>query len=410
MLSYTPGAKSRPTTEVMVYDVDSPYAGPLKSQFAVLKAHVAGLNPALVTKCITGTEQDFLALMQKARECIQTLHLADTPEAEKQLLEMFRVAIFGYYVLDPLIQDKKISDIKVFDYNRIVVKARGKRYITKLSFLDEADYKDWFERIMRINHLPMSSKTPLQDTTDIKWSKACHIRIDVVLSNASSSGTNIIHLRKVPTTKESWENLKADGMLDDDIITYLADRVLNGYGFLVSGHTGSGKTVLLNKLIDLIPLDQSGLITQANDELFSCHPQMQIEHTVDVGYGDNKTTISLEDELRLGLLQDADNVIVGEVKGGEALYVFILGMSTGSRFMGTIHSDSARDSIHQLARYAENVSRYTEAALEKMVENIPLTLVHMSHYCIDEIVEVDGWDSANQRLNFRDVFKKGGNA
>ena len=57
------------------------------------------------------------------------------------------------------------------------------------------------------------------------------------------------------------------------------------------------------------------------------------------------TEYTLEDELRLGLLQDIDNFIIGEIKGGEALYVFTTAMSTGARFFGTIHANDAASSV-----------------------------------------------------------------
>lgn len=66
------------------------------------------------------------------------------------MLQMFKECVFGYYVLTPLIEAKEVSDIKVLDYNHIVVKAKGKRYIADCSFYSPSDYNDWFMRILRI--------------------------------------------------------------------------------------------------------------------------------------------------------------------------------------------------------------------------------------------------------------------
>lgn len=78
-------------------------------------------------------------------------------------------------------------------------------------------------------------------------------------------------------------------MLDDEMISYLEDRNVSGYGFLISGRGGSGKSTLLNNMIDQIPYNQSVLIVQESDELYSnVHPQMQIEHVLDVKRGNEK--------------------------------------------------------------------------------------------------------------------------
>ena len=176
---------------------------------------------------------------------------------------------------------------------------------------------------------------------------------------------------------------------------------------MISGRGGSGKSTLLNNMIDLIPYDESILVSQESDELYSHeHPQAQFEHTMSVRKNDAVTEYSLEDELRLGLLQDIDNFVIGEIKGGEALYVFTTAMSTGARFFGTIHSNDARSSVTRLAQCARYVSDYPMETLEEMFGGAPFVLIHMSHFSIDEIVEVDGWDEKEKCLKFLTVYEK----
>ena len=392
------------------YEAESIYSDVDRNKrFLQLKANVCDLNPALVTKCITGTEQDFIMLMNRARDFINATFAGIDDEEKKQLLEMFRQCVFGYYILTPLIESKEVSDIKVLDYNHIVVKANGERYLAKVSFFDEADYKSWYERILRIHRLGRAEEYALGHCTDRKGVKNFYLRIDVQLSCVTSTEKNNIHIRKMPKTKLSWEYLKENKMLDDEMIEYLKDRIAAGYGFLISGRGGSGKSTLLNNMIDLIPYNQSVLVSQESDELYSNeHPQIQFEHTMTVRKNDVVTDFSLEDELRLGLLQDIDNFIIGEIKGGEALYVFTTAMSTGARFFGTIHSNDAASSVTRLAQCARYVSDYHMETLEEMLTCMPFVLIHMSHFSIDEILEIDGFDEARRRLNFREVYLKEG--
>ena len=407
-LKYQKKADGSLILEPSLYKVSSVFKeSELTDMFLKLKANVCDLNPALVTKCITGTEQDFIMLMNRAKEFIEFNYPRAGPDEKKKLLDMFQQCVFGYYVLTPLITAKDVSDIKVLDFDHIVVKANGERYVADISFFSEEDYKSWYERIHRIHRLGRAEEFALGHCTDRKGVDAFYLRIDVQHSCITSTEKNNIHIRKMPKEKLTWDYLKENGMLDDEMMEYLADRIGSGYGFLISGRGGSGKSTLLNNMVDWIPFNQSILVSQESDELYSnVHPQIQFEHTMTVRKNDVVTDFTLEDELRLGLLQDIDNFIIGEIKGGEALHVFTTAMSTGARFFGTIHSNDARSSVTRLAQCARYVSDYPMETLEEMLTCMPFVLIHMSHFSIDEIVEIDGWDATNKKLKFAQVFRK----
>ena len=276
-----------------------------------------------------------------------------------------------------------------------------------MSFDSEEDYRTWYDRILRIHRLGKSEEYALNHCTDRKGVDAFYLRIDVQLSCITSTEINNLHIRKMPKEKLSWEYLKDNGMLDDEAMDYLKDRILSGYGFLISGRGGSGKSTLLNNMLDWIPFDESVLVSQESDELYSnVHPQIQFEHTMTVRKNDVVTDFTLEDELRLGLLQDIDNFVIGEIKGGEALHVFTTAMSTGARFFGTIHSNDARTSVRRLVQCARYVSDYPMETLEEMLSAMPFVLIHMSRFSIDEIVEIEGWDAKARKLIFHEVYRK----
>lgn len=407
-LNYEKKSKCKLQLESKIYKFPSIYQDEERNRkFLQLKANVCDLNPALVTKCVTGTEQDFLMLMNRAKDFVITHYTNISEEEKKILLEMFRQCVFGYYVLTPLIESKEVSDVKVLDYNHIVVKANGERYVADISFYDEADYKGWFERMQRIHRLGKGEENALSHCTDRKGVKDFYLRIDAQQACITSTEKNNIHIRKMPKEKYSWEYLKDNGMLNDEMIAYIEDRIGAGYSMLISGKGGSGKSTLLNNVVDIIPFNQSILVSQESDELYSkVHPQIQFEHTMTVKKEGLTMEFSLEDELRLGLLQDIDNFIIGEIKGGEALYVFTTAMSTGARFLGTIHSNDAASSVTRLAQCARYISDYSMETLEEMLTVSPFVLIHMSHFSIDEILEIDGWDDKNKRLIFSEVYRK----
>jgi pilus assembly protein CpaF len=390
------------------YHVSSLYNHPkIHDLFVNLKANVVDLNPALVTKCIQGTEQDFIMLMNKAKDFVGYT-VREDDGLNVILMDLFQECVFGYYVLTPLIKANDVSDIKVYAWNRVTCKANGDRYVTDLSFASEEDYNRWFERILRIHRLQINEESALQHCTDRKGVDNYYLRIDVELKCIVSTENNNIHIRKIPKQKYSWDYLKEQKMLDSEMINYLKDRIASGYSFLISGRGGSGKTALLNNMIDLIPFGESILVSQESDELYSdIHPQIQFEHTMEIKRNGNNTEFTLEDELRLGLLQDIDNFIIGEVKGGEALYVFTTAMSTGARFLGTIHSNNAAGSVRRLAQCARYISDYPMETLEEMLTSTPFCLIHMNHFSIDEILEISRWNQDKMQLEFKRVYKKG---
>lgn len=407
-LKYKKYSDGKLLSESKNYQVESIFnQTELNKKFLQLKVNICDLNPALVKKCIVGTEQDFILLMNRARQFVENAFPMSEEEEKKQLLEMFQQCIFGYYVLTPLILAKDVSDIKVLSYDHIVVKANGKRYVSDVKFFSEEDYKTWYERVHRIQGLERTAEHALGHCTDRKGVEAYYLRIDVQHACITSTGQNNIHIRKMPKEKLTWDYLKENNMLDDEMMEYLIDRTLAGYGFLISGRGGSGKSTLLNNMLDLISFEESILVSQESDELYSnVHPQIQFEHTMTIRKNEVVKDFTLEDELRLGLLQDIDNFVIGEIKGEEALHVFTTALSTGARFFGTIHANDARSSVTRLAQCARYVSDYPMETLEEMLTCMPFVLIHMSHFSIDEIVEVEGWNKKEKKLNFIEIFRK----
>ena len=154
---------------------------------------------------------------------------------------------------------------------------------------------------------------------------------------------------------------------------------------------------------------ESVLVVQESDELYSdIHPQIQFEHTMEMKKNGESIAYSLEDLLRLGLLQDIDNFVVGEIKGGEALHVFTTALNTGARFFGTIHSNSAPASVRRLVQLARYVSDYPMETLEEMLSCMKFSLIYLRRFSVVEIYEIAGWDSEKMQLKYNLVYKKKG--
>jgi pilus assembly protein CpaF len=194
------------------------------------------------------------------------------------------------------------------------------------------------------------------------------------------------------------------GFFTKDIADYLKKRVTEGGGFLLAGKGGSGKTTGLNWLIDQIPEYYSGLVIQENEELFSNHPDMAFEHTV-INRGEGKIEYTLGDLARNGLLTDIDYFIIGEIKGGEALYL-LNAIYTGAKGWASVHGASAREAMKKLTDYIKYNSDYTQEEALEMLVHLD-TVVFMENFKVKEIAEVAGFDEEKGDLIYRMICENG---
>ena len=119
-LNYTPSEPKEHILHSEVYEVESDYNDPdLMEIFKRLKANVIDINISSIVKTVQGTEQDFLEMMNKAKRFLVQNYYGLNEDAQRKVLEMFQNAVFGYYVLTPLLNAKDISDIKVLAWNKM---------------------------------------------------------------------------------------------------------------------------------------------------------------------------------------------------------------------------------------------------------------------------------------------------
>lgn len=312
-------------------------------------------------------------------------------------------AVYGNYVLDPLLDDDSISDIKVISPYKIRVKRYGRRLTSNLCFRDEEDYWRFLEGIAARNHTDLSPLNAVQNFTDKYSNDKFILRFNICTNFVNSVPYPYLHIRKVPKAKRTVEDLIHLGMMDMKTASYLMDRLKNGRGMLFTGKGASGKTTIMNTLLDCIPFNNSGLVIQENEELFTDrHPDLMFQHVVasrrrgEVGY-------DLKDLARNGLLTDLDYFIIGEIKGGEALY-FLNAAYTGHKCLASCHGASATQALNKLADYVKYESDYSREDCLKMLQAMEV-VVFMKNFKVAEIAEIIGWNEEKRDLDYRLVYK-----
>lgn len=304
--------------------------------------------------------------------------------------------IFQFHVLTEVMQAKDISDIKVLAWDNVRIKQLGRRKATDIRFWSPEDFRGFVEMIAVKNGINMGKVNAIQTFTDKKSSPDFIYRFNISTDTINSTEEPYLHIRKIAKEKKSIEDLMDLRMLDRKMVEYLNLRRKSGY-VIICGKNGSGKTHLLNALLDEIPAKESVLVVQENEELFSDkHPDMMFQH-IAVRKGDNKINYSLKELVVNGLRADIDHIIIGEIKGEEALY-FITAALSGCSGMTTIHSTDAAGALDKLADYCKWASDYSREDILKLLSCVK-TVVYIHDFEIKEVVENHGWDEmARQNL------------
>ena len=337
-------------------------------------------------------------------------YLQRFPEYEEsdrnEIIDKIKKFIWGYHILDDVINDPSISDIKIMGVDNIRVKRYGKREGTNLHFESKDDLKNFIKYVAVKNKINISDINAIQTFTDKESNPDYIMRFTVITEFLTSHGLPYLHIRKIAKNKITMDKLLEAKMFDEDIMNYLKDKAANAGGILFTGKGASGKTTVMNALLDCIPFNKSGLVIQENEELFSdVHPELMFEHIV-TNRGESKVQYTLQDLARTGLLTDLDYFVIGEIKGGEALYM-LNASYTGHKCWASVHGINSTEAMNKLADYVKYSSDYSKEEALQMLSNINV-IVFMKDFKVNEISEVVGWDDKEKKLEYKTVYRLGG--
>lgn len=353
-------------------------------------------------------------------------------ESEKDIvLELVRKEMWGYGIIDDLIHDPDISDIKTYSAENVRVKKKGKRYASGITFQDNKVYGVFVTRLLERNKINLGTANAIQTFTDSTQEEFI-LRITAISGLLTDSGLPCVAFRKIPKDKYTLKTLENAGMFrhlnplkdfekdelpfanrKEDGRVLLSDQnvqmenllkaMIGSKGILFTGKGASGKTTLMNAMIAEIPHDESIMICQENAELFdNQHPDLLAAHVMTNG-GDSKVSYDLGDLTRAALLVDLDRVIVGEVKEGSEAAGLSKASMTGHKCWTSVHGESCEMAVDKMADYISQATGYgTKEALKQLTgfEYV----VHLRNFRVDEIKRIDGWDKRTDSILLSEVF------
>ena len=262
------------------------------------------------------------------------------PERDRLVVEIQNETM-GLGPLEPLLSDTGISDIMVNGPHGVFVERHGKIEKTDVSFKDNEHLMSIIERIVSKVGRRVDEASPMVDARLADGS-----RVNVIIPPLAIDGP-ALSIRRFGVTPLKMENLLANGSLTEEMAAAFEAMVKARMNILVSGGTGAGKTTFLNVLSSSIPDDERIITVEDAAELI-----LQQEHTVRLETRppniEGKGAVTQRDLVRNALRMRPDRIIVGEVRGGEALDM-LQAMNTGhDGSISTIHANAPRDALSRI--------------------------------------------------------------
>jgi pilus assembly protein CpaF len=261
-------------------------------------------------------------------------------ERERLIVEVLD-EIFGLGPLQPLMDDADVTDILVNTFQEVFVERRGKLYRTDVRFQDETHLVQIIDRVVSAVGRRIDESSPMVDARLADGS-----RVNAIIPPLAIDGAHM-SIRKFKRDALSAEDLLRLETVSPQMVELLQAIVKARLNILISGGTGSGKTTMLNMLSSFIPLDERILTIEDSAEL-----QLRQPHVVRLetrppnieGHGEVPQRMLVINALRMR----PDRIILGEVRGAEAVDM-LQAMNTGhDGSLATLHANTARDALSRL--------------------------------------------------------------
>ena len=324
-----------------------------------------------------------------------------TNEERAKIINEIVDNIVGYGPIEEFLRDKEVTEIMVNNPATIYVEKFGKIYKTNKSFLDEGHMMRIIDKIVSKIGRRVDEASPYVDARLPDGS-----RVNIIINPLVLNGPTMT-IRKFSADPFTIEDLIQMGTCTEKVSEFLRACVKGRINILVSGGTGTGKTTLLNVLSSFITNDEIIITIEDAAEL-----QLNQAHDIRLESRppniENKGEVTIRDLVRNALRMRPDRIIVGEVRGGEALDM-LQAMNTGhDGSLSTVHANSPRDVLSRLETMVlmAGVDLPVRAIREQIASAINL-IVHMNRLKdgtrkIIRIAEVQGMEG--DIITLQDIF------
>ena len=301
-------------------------------------------------------------------------------------------------ILQELVEDPDVTEIMINGKDHIFIERKGKLTAWDNSFETEEKLNDIIQQIVSGCNRVVNEASRIVDARLENGS-----RVNVVLKPIALNGP-IVTIRRFPEKPMDMKRLISLGALDKEAAGFLQKLVLSGYNMFISGGTGSGKTTFLNALSHYIPKDERVITIEDSAELQLIGIDNLVRLETRNANAEGCQAITIRDLIRSALRMRPDRIIVGEIRGQEAVDL-LQAMNTGhDGSLSTGHSNSAADMLSRLETMVLMGMDLPVAAIRQQIASAVDIIIHLGRLKdksrkVLEIVEVCEYCEQKIRLN-----------
>jgi pilus assembly protein CpaF len=306
------------------------------------RLHRALINRMDLSKLAALTPDQVNAEVSRLAETVLAQEAMPLSTSERErLVNDVQHELFGLGPLEPLLADSTISDILVNSFGKIYIERRGKLELSDVAFKDDEHLMRVIERIVSTVGRRIDESSPMVDARLKDGS-----RVNAIIPPLAIDGP-VLSIRRFGAEPLRMAQLIENNALTKDIADMLEMCVNARLNILISGGTGAGKTTLLNSLSAYIPVDERIVTIEDSAEL-----QLQQPHVVRLETRppniEGKGEVTQRELVRNSLRMRPDRIVIGEVRGGEAIDM-LQAMNTGhDGSLTTVHANTPRDALARL--------------------------------------------------------------
>ena len=326
------------------------------------------------------------------------------------IIQQIYSSIRGFGLLDSIIADDSITEVMINGPDDVFIEKNGKLKKIDAHFESQKKLEDIIQRIVGMAGREVNQASPICDTRLPDGS-----RVNVVLPPISLCGP-ILTIRKFSKNPMTIERLIQLGSLTKEIADKLEVLVKAKYNIFISGGTGSGKTTFLNALSNYIPKDERVITIEDSAELqitgIKNLVSMETRNANASGVGE----VTIRDLIKTSLRMRPERIVVGEVRGGEALDM-LQAMNTGhDGSLSTGHANSPDDMLSRLETMVlQGASGLPLQAIRQQIASAVDIIIHLSRLRDKsrktmEICEIVGYKDGAIVLNPLYVFEEDENS
>ncbi len=331
-------------------------------------------------------------------------------EQRVSIVEQVFSSIRGFGLLDSIIKDDTITEVMINGPENIFIEQKGRLFKLDKQFESQRKLEDVIQRIVGLAGREVNQANPICDTRLPDGS-----RVNVVLPPVALCGPTVT-IRKFSKDPMTVEKLIEYGSITREIADKLEILVRAKYNIFISGGTGSGKTTFLNALSNYIPKDERVITIEDSAEL-----QIKgVENLVSLETRNANTAgageITIRDLIKSSLRMRPERIVVGEVRGGEALDM-LQAMNTGhDGSLSTGHANSVHDMLSRLETMVlQGSAGLPLEAIRQQIASAVDIIIHLSRLRDKsrktmEICEVVGYENGQIVLNPLYVFEEDENS